>query len=82
MILNHPQRLDLVFEKIDLPFNQIPGGIRLLKLLKNILGDDATFTDDSEHENRVVVTLPTFTKEESHDVLCNTFDMFIPPVYL
>ena len=71
--------VDLVFEKIDLPFNEIPGGIRLLKLLEDTLGDDAIFTDDPDHENRVIVTLPALTVEESHDILCNTFDMFIPP---
>ena len=71
--------VDLVFEKIDLPFNEIPGGIRLLKLLEDTLRDDAIFTDDPDHENRIIVTLPALTVEESHDILCNIYDMFIPP---
>ena len=71
--------VDLVFERIDLPFNNVPGGIQLLKLLEDVLGDDVTFTDDPKSRNRVIVTLPALTVKESHDILCNIYDMFVPP---
>lgn len=73
--------VNLVVEKINIPFNGIPGGFSLkdAEELAELFGGGITVTEDPDNENRIILTAPALTVEESHDVLCEVFNLFTPP---
>lgn len=73
--------VNLVFEKVEIPFNGIPGGISLedAEEMAELFGAGVTVSEDPNNDNRIILTLPALTVEESHDVLCEVFDVFSPP---
>jgi len=72
---------NIVFEKVDTPFNRIPGGFSLQEVeeITQEWGDGIVITEDSNNNNRIIVTIPALTVAESHEVLCEIFDSFSPP---
>lgn len=89
-ILNVPASIDnieptttvnMFFEKVEIPFNGIPGGISLedAEGIAEILGEGVTVSEDPDNDNRIILTLPALTVKESHEVLCELFDVFSPP---
>lgn len=73
--------VNILFEKVDIPFNNISGGYTLEEVQERALlfGDGVVVTEDPNNDNRIIVSLPALTVEESNKVLCENFEEFMPP---
>ncbi len=73
--------VNLLFEEVDIPFNKIPGGFTLEEIEEHSLlyGEGVVVAKDSDNNNRIIVTLPALTVEESNEVLCEIYEEFFPP---
>ncbi|MGR3317224.1 MAG: hypothetical protein ACUZ8O_01915 [Candidatus Anammoxibacter sp.] len=67
-----------IFEINNNPFNNIPE-LPSDESLFARFGDDITITNDPDDDNLVIVAIPALTVEDSHAVLCKTFDVVRPP---
>ena len=73
--------INWIFEIKDNPFNNIPELPSDERLSKRF-GADFTIIEDPDDDNLVFVPVPALTAEDSHEILCQTFDVSGTPRYL
>ncbi len=73
--------INWIFEIDDNHLNNIPG-LPSDEQLAARFGDDFTLINDPNDDNLVFIPVPALKAEDSHEILCQTFDVSGTPRYL